>query len=544
MDGDADRAGLVRDRARRRLADPPRRIRGELIAALVLELLDGLHEARVALLDEIQEREAAVHVLLHDRNDEAQVGLNHLFAGLAPTLERNPKLFKGFAELVGRHAEFRLQFFQVFANFGEFGVAALRAPLAGKLPLTFLQRNEGQIDCLVRLVTKRLQYLLLEIEVEEGLAQCAAGILHALFRTADLLGRRLLAVLLEFRQLGLGLVEALRDVLEHLAEGGQLFHVGVAVIVELVRDDAVEALLHALELVEEAHVHARREGEAVEHVLRLRLALLDALADVNLLLAREERHLSHLVQVHADRIVEHLLGARGLQTAVALLVLVRAVGLHVLGADHVHIQRLEDRQILVRRRFVLYGGRHDLVELVVGDETAVLLGALLHLLDDRVALFGAEHAAPRIGSHVLGVGIVAETHGRRNRHAVVQRRDEVEVGLVRHVGRICGRVPLGLHLARDLLDVQIARLGLRLLGLRLVFRRRLLEFRRGFVLRALRHVERLLLERLVVIRNPFPMRPLLLFARLRLRRNRLRRLGGDARILIFPDCHDNSRLQF
>ena len=37
----------------------------------VLELLDRLHEAGIALLDEVEEREPAVHVLLHNRDDEA-----------------------------------------------------------------------------------------------------------------------------------------------------------------------------------------------------------------------------------------------------------------------------------------------------------------------------------------------------------------------------------------------------------------------------------------------------------------------------------------
>src|SRR5829696_8663195 len=47
VDRNADRAGLVGDGAGDRLADPPRRVRRELVAALVLELIDGLHEADV-----------------------------------------------------------------------------------------------------------------------------------------------------------------------------------------------------------------------------------------------------------------------------------------------------------------------------------------------------------------------------------------------------------------------------------------------------------------------------------------------------------------
>src|SRR6266566_8277658 len=75
---DPDRARLVRDRARHRLADPPRRIGGELVALAVVELLDRADQAERALLDQVEEGEAATEVRLRDRDDEAQVGLDHL----------------------------------------------------------------------------------------------------------------------------------------------------------------------------------------------------------------------------------------------------------------------------------------------------------------------------------------------------------------------------------------------------------------------------------------------------------------------------------
>jgi hypothetical protein len=75
---DTDGAGLIGDRAGDGLADPPGGVGGELVAAAVLELLDRLHEAHVAFLDEVEEGEAAVGVLLGDRDHEAEVGLHHL----------------------------------------------------------------------------------------------------------------------------------------------------------------------------------------------------------------------------------------------------------------------------------------------------------------------------------------------------------------------------------------------------------------------------------------------------------------------------------
>src|SRR5213079_1731896 len=77
VDGHADRARVVRDRALHGLADPPGRVRGELVAAAPVELLDGTVEAERAFLDQVQERDAEPAVALRDRYDEAQVRLDH-----------------------------------------------------------------------------------------------------------------------------------------------------------------------------------------------------------------------------------------------------------------------------------------------------------------------------------------------------------------------------------------------------------------------------------------------------------------------------------
>src|SRR5579863_7418340 len=78
MDRDTNGPGLVGDGTGDRLADPPGGVGRELVAALVLELVDRLHEADVPLLDEVEELQAAVRVLLGDRDDEAEVSLDEL----------------------------------------------------------------------------------------------------------------------------------------------------------------------------------------------------------------------------------------------------------------------------------------------------------------------------------------------------------------------------------------------------------------------------------------------------------------------------------
>src|SRR5262249_3167777 len=85
---------------------------GELVAALVLELLHGAHQADVPFLDEVEEAEAAVRVPLGDRDDQAKVGLDQpalsfLCLGLtapddaqhvAQRVRRHPNVFRRLLE--------------------------------------------------------------------------------------------------------------------------------------------------------------------------------------------------------------------------------------------------------------------------------------------------------------------------------------------------------------------------------------------------------------------------------------------------------------
>src|SRR5215472_15843217 len=77
----ADGAGLIGNGAGDGLANPPRCVRGELVAAAVLELVHGFHQADIAFLDQIQELQPAVGVFLGDRYHQAQVRFNQLALG-------------------------------------------------------------------------------------------------------------------------------------------------------------------------------------------------------------------------------------------------------------------------------------------------------------------------------------------------------------------------------------------------------------------------------------------------------------------------------
>ena len=98
--GNTDGTGLVGDSARDGLTDPPRGVRGELEALLVVELLDGADQTEVALLDQIQEQHAATDVALGDGDDQTEVGADERLLGLeAHVLDTSQTTHLGASEL-------------------------------------------------------------------------------------------------------------------------------------------------------------------------------------------------------------------------------------------------------------------------------------------------------------------------------------------------------------------------------------------------------------------------------------------------------------
>src|SRR5262249_18726119 len=85
------------------LADPPRRIRRELVAASPVELLDGPDEPDDPFLDQVEQRDPVALVLLRDRDDEAEVRVDHqVLRGFVAALDplRELDLLLGSEELV------------------------------------------------------------------------------------------------------------------------------------------------------------------------------------------------------------------------------------------------------------------------------------------------------------------------------------------------------------------------------------------------------------------------------------------------------------
>ena len=82
MDWEANGLGLIGQACADGLPNPPGGVGGEFHAAVRVEPIDGFHQADIALADEIEQRETVILVAAGNGHDEAQVGLDHMLAGL------------------------------------------------------------------------------------------------------------------------------------------------------------------------------------------------------------------------------------------------------------------------------------------------------------------------------------------------------------------------------------------------------------------------------------------------------------------------------
>src|SRR5690606_8384557 len=82
MNGQAHQFRLIDDRPLDELANPPGRVGTEAEPTLVIELLDGLDQPKITLLDDVGEGKSTVHVAFANADHQPQVRLNHLGSGL------------------------------------------------------------------------------------------------------------------------------------------------------------------------------------------------------------------------------------------------------------------------------------------------------------------------------------------------------------------------------------------------------------------------------------------------------------------------------
>src|SRR5207248_1782353 len=467
---DADGAGLIGDGAGDGLPDPPGGVGGELVAALVLELVDRLHQADVALLDQVEELQPAVRVLLRDRHHQAQVGLDQLGLGLlrlalsgddgavAPLqlVDRQQRLFldalhlpRGRRDGAGHLSHFLLgeaQDLQFLARSQTalalvLGIAQqpLELPEADAQALLDVPHLAldlvDALDQLLEVLDDALDLALVQLHLGESLrhrrlvAGDGVAVLLAL-ALGDLAG-------LGGHQLGEVLVLAVQaadavDQLHHLV-GATLLVEGLVVLVRRVADHFAHAHLALLQPLADLDDLLDRDAgveHGVEHFL---LAVLDALGDLHLALAGEQGDRAHLAQVHAHRIV-------GFGVCVLLLLLrlfLRGRLIFLLHHYRFRLGRLrlgkldlvglvDDGDVVVAEH------RHHVVDLVGGDD--VRRQRVVDLVVGEEALVAPECEQVL---HFLALGGLAALLGRREILVFVLfdvRRDLVVVAYVGNGG--------------------------------------------------------------------------------------------------------------
>src|ERR671919_244905 len=97
VDRQPDRPPPVGDGPGDGLPDPPRGVRGELESPAPVEQLDGAHQAEIAVLDQVEQREALALVLPGHRNHQPEVRQDEPLAGLAGL----PDLLLGLPDAAG-----------------------------------------------------------------------------------------------------------------------------------------------------------------------------------------------------------------------------------------------------------------------------------------------------------------------------------------------------------------------------------------------------------------------------------------------------------
>ncbi len=337
MDRNSDRARLIGDRPRDGLTDPPRGVGGELVAAAVLELVDRLHQPDVAFLNQVEELQTAVRVFLGDRHDEAKVGLDQLSLGtlglpltlreraisVSQVLDRLPHVFFDIDNRFVRIADVFLRKKDLL-----FGAVLPQDPLLDGLALLHVVKHalhvlelEAANACfgLVHFALRALDTTSVALDARDHAVDLLPGEIE-FAQKCD----ALVAVLVELRgvlllasvrnlSLAIELVLHLRhrrldalDLVEKLQRTGfGSFEIDLIFLVE-VTDDVLDAKLPfpkgLADFEDLRDTHARVQN----YLENLVFALFDALGDLDLTLAREQRNRPHLAQIHANRIVRLL----------------------------------------------------------------------------------------------------------------------------------------------------------------------------------------------------------------------------------------------
>ena len=83
MNRNPNGAGLIGDSARNCLTNPPGGISRKFVTTTPLKLVHAFHQAKIALLNQVEKLESAVLILLGNGNHQAQIGFSQFVLGLS-----------------------------------------------------------------------------------------------------------------------------------------------------------------------------------------------------------------------------------------------------------------------------------------------------------------------------------------------------------------------------------------------------------------------------------------------------------------------------
>ena len=183
------------------------------------------------------------------------------------------------------------------------------------------------------------------------------------------------------QDLGVLLANRSAQFLDLLAKARQHLHVALAALDFLVENHAVETLAAFGQFLREIEVRLGDETKAVDEPLHHDLRLLDSLGNLHLLLARQQRHLAHLLEIHPHRVVENIeLRLRLLFFLFLGVFLAVLVTIHLGRFDDVDLHPPEPRQNRVELIRVGHLDGKRFVQVVEG-EVALFLRQLDQLAD-------------------------------------------------------------------------------------------------------------------------------------------------------------------
>ena len=175
---------------------------------------------------------------------------------------------------------------------------------------------------------------------------------------------------------------------------------------------AVEALLAVEQLLPERDDVAADDAGLEQGLLGLQLGVLDPLGNLDLLLARQQRHLAHLLEVHAHRIVEDVVLRRARFLLLGLL-LALLVAVDLVRIEDVDLEVLEDGDDVLDVLRIVDALRQGVVDVVEGQ-----VALLLREADEVADLLVDAGAADRrisgpVGARPRPAGRRARTPRRR-----------------------------------------------------------------------------------------------------------------------------------